>query len=331
MSLEFPIPPGESPIPDAPPTPPLASPIGDTSDAPPPTMEKATQPKDVKQQEARTSSAVVPSNTNGSAENGAGPAAMSIALPVPGAEPALESPIAQPEELQLVNGLTADVNRDVSPLAEPDITEEAPPIIEESSTRTTKAVLPVDKETPAQVASEMPPLPAVKESCVPSVKETSAPKPTPTPVVTEISPSVDTEALSVVAKDTPSSSVKEDPAPVSKETPNPVVLETLVVKETPPPVATETSEPVVEETDEEPCSLAKESPEPIVKETQSPPESVCVAAKATPPPPAPAEEREDTPPLQPAPPESTVQGNERKKDSKNILLASSDSLCVICV
>ncbi|KAB5550135.1 hypothetical protein PHYPO_G00050330 [Pangasianodon hypophthalmus] len=316
VSLEFPIPPGESPVPDAPPTPPPTSPISDTVDAPPPAMEKPMPPKAPKQQEPKSSSALVPSNTNGSTENGAGPASVSIHLPVSGAEPALESPIAQPEELQLVNGLTADPKRDVSPLAEPDITKEAPPVIEECSTRTTKAVPPVVKETPTQVVSMTPPLPAVKESCIPSVKETPAPKPTPTPVVTEISTPVVTETLSVVAKDTPSSAVKEIPSPVAKETPTPVVLETPVVNEMPPPVATETSEPVVQETVvEEPCPVAKETPELIVEETPSPSEPVCVAAKATPPPPlpsapapapAPAEEREDTPPLQTTAPDSTI-------------------------
>ncbi|XP_053502474.1 eukaryotic translation initiation factor 4 gamma 1 isoform X2 [Ictalurus furcatus] len=305
VSLEFPIPPGESPIPDAPPTPPPTSPISDTVDALLPGMEEATQPKDAKQQEPKSSSGEVPSNINGSTENGVEPAAVSIHLPVLGAEPALESPIAQPEELQLVNGLTADANRDVSPLAEPDVNKEAPPIIEECSTRTTKTAPPVVRETPAQVVSETAPLPAIKESCVPSVKEMPALKPTPTPVVAEISTPVVTETLSGVAKDTTSSAVKEIPAPVAKVTPAPVILETLVVKETPSPVATLTNEPIVKETVvEEPCPVTMEIPEPIVKETPSPPAPVCVAAKATPPP---APDRVDTPPPPTTAPESTMQ------------------------
>lgn len=310
VSLEFPIPPGESPIPDAPPTPPPTSPISDTVDAPPPAIDKATQSKDAKQQEAKSTSGVVPSNTYGSVENEVGPAAVSILLPVSGAEPTLESPIAQPEELQLVNGLTADANRDVSPLAEPDITKEAPPFIDESSTRTTKVAPPFIKENPAQVVSELPPLPAFKESCVPSVKETIALKPMAAPVVTEIITHVITESLSVVAKDTPSSAIMELAAPVAKETPTPVDLETAVVKETPSSVATETSKPVVKETVvEEPCPDAKNTPEPIVKETPSPMEPVCVAVKDTPPSsPAPAEEREETPPPQTTALESTMQG-----------------------
>lgn len=303
MSLEFPIPPGESPVPDAPPTPPPTSPISDTVDALPPAMDKTMQSKDAKQQELKFSLSAVPSSANGSTESEAAPAAVPVLPPVSGAEPALESPIAQPEELQFVNGSTADTNRDVSPLAEPDITKEAPPIIEECSTRTTKAIPSVINETPTQVTSETPSPPAVKESSVPSVKDTPAPKPTPTPVVTEIP--------SVVAKETQAPAVKKDISPpVVKETPPPVVLETLVEKETPPPVATETSKPVVKETVvEDPCPVAKETPEPVVSQAPCPAAPVCVAAKATPPsPPAPAEERADTPPPPTTAPDSTMQG-----------------------
>lgn len=306
VSLEFPIPPGESPVPDGPPTPPPTSPISDTVDGLPPVMDKATQASDAKQQEPKSSSAVFPSNIEGSTENGAGPAVVSIPVPVSGVEPALESPIAQPEELQLVNGLTAYTNRDISPLAEPDITKEAPPITEKCSTQTTKSVPPVVKGTPTQVLSETLPLPTVKESCVLSIQETPAPKPTPTPVVTAISTPVVTETLSVVAKDTPSSAIKEITALVAKETPMSVVLETL-------PVATETSKPVVKETVvEEPC--------PVSKETPSPSEAVCVAAKAMPLP-SPAEEREDMSPPQTAALESTMQGTckcKKKKKFKKI-------------
>lgn len=262
-------------------------------------MDKATQLKDAKQQELKSSSATVPSS--GSTENGAGPATVSVLFPASGADSALESPIAQPEELQFVNGLTADANRDVSPLAEPDITKEAPPVFEEFLTRTTKVVSPVLKETPAQVVSETPPLLDVKETSVSSVKETPAPIPTPTPVVTE--------TPSLIAKDTPLSAVKAIPAPVAKEPPPPVVLEALVEKEMPPPVATETSEPVVKETIiEDPCPVAKETPEPIDKETRSPAAPVCVAKAAPPSPPTLAEEQEDTPPPQTTAPDSTMQG-----------------------
>lgn len=294
MSLEFPIPPGESPIPDAPPTPPPTSPIGDTVDAPPPSMDEVTQLKDAKQQDLNSSSSESPSNSNASTVDEVGLPEVSVLLPVSGAEPTLESPIAQPEELQFVNGITADANRDVSPLAEPDVTKEAPPVIEECSTQSTKAVPPVVKETPTQVVSETPPLLDVKESSVSSVKETPAPNQTPTPVVTE--------TLSVVAKDTLLSAMKEIPAPVAKETPPPVVLETLVEKEMPPSVAIETSKPVVKETViEDPCPDTKETHEPIDKEAPS-----SAVPKAAPP--ALAEEREDTLPPQTTAPDSTMQG-----------------------
>ncbi|KAI5098581.1 eukaryotic translation initiation factor 4 gamma 1, partial [Silurus meridionalis] len=344
VSLEFPIPPGESPIPDTSPTPPPTSPISDAVDPPLPAIDKVPQPEDGKLTEAVVSS-------NCSTENGAGPAG-AVCIPLPGseAEPALESPIAQPEELQLVNGLTSDANRDISPLAEPDITQEAPPIIEECSTRTTKAVSYV-KEILTQVSSEMLPLQSFMESCVPGVKETPASQPTLAPDVAEISIPGVTETLSVVAKDTssvasmeipapvavetplvkvapppsakvapppsakvaPPPSAKEAPPPSAKEAPPPSAKEAPPpsAKVAPPPVATETIEPVIKETVvEDPCPVAKEIQEVIVKETPHTLEPVCVAAKAMRPPllpfPVPAEEREDMPPPQTAL-ESTMQ------------------------
>lgn len=311
MSLEFPIPPGESPILDALPTPPPTSPISDAVDAPPLVMDKATQAGVARRQEPKFLSAVFPSSTNNSTGNRAGPAAVSIHLPVSGMEPALESPIVQPEELHLVNGLTAYANRDISPLAEPDITKEAPPIIEKCSTRTTKSVPPVVKGTPTQVLSETLPLLTVKESCVLSIQETPDPKPTPTPVVAVISTPVVTETLSVFVRDNPSSAIKEITAPVAKETLIPVFLET-------PSFATETSKPVVKETVEEPC--------PISKETSSPLEPVCVAAQAMPLP-APTEEREDTSPPQTAL-ESTMQGTCKEKILRKFAIVCGGNLVV---
>ncbi|KAL6472010.1 hypothetical protein MHYP_G00206600 [Metynnis hypsauchen] len=290
VSLEFPIPPGESPIPDSPPTPPTTSPISDTVDAPPP---------------APADSPHVPlSQPKASKEKGAEPVKFSLLVPTPRVEPSVESPIAQPEELQLFNGLTAlekrehssmesAAERDVSPIAEPDVTKEAPPITQKSPVRTMKTAAPVVRETPTHV----------KEIPAPTAKDTVASEVGPTPIVKEV-------AKEAPVKETPAPVGKEIPPPsvFAKETSTPIAMETPVVKETPVPVAKQTIEPVIKETPapivKEPSPVTKETPEPVVKSTPAPLEAVSDAFKATP---LSAEEREDTPPPQTIAPESTMQ------------------------
>ncbi|XP_035389822.1 eukaryotic translation initiation factor 4 gamma 1 isoform X2 [Electrophorus electricus] len=350
VSLEFPIPPGESPIPDTPPTPPPTSPISDAVDIPPPitvtdhmipsTMEMVAppaQPKDMIKRDMKLLPVTIPQSTNGSVsskEIGEGPVTVSLPVSTPKAEAATESPIAQPEELQLLNGVTAPelrecvvpeptTDRDISPIAEPDVTKEAPPVVEKNSARTIKAITPLGKETPIQVFKEIP-VPVVKESYVPGVKdiptlvvkETSVPlvKESPSALAKEIASPFLKETPSVVAKEISASVVKETSTPVAKETPAPVVKETPdlketpVVKEMPPPVAKQTSEPVVKATPapvvKELCPVAKESPEPVVNENPAPSEALSEASKTMLPP---SEEREDTPPPQTTAPESTMQ------------------------
>ncbi|XP_072546958.1 eukaryotic translation initiation factor 4 gamma 1-like isoform X2 [Salminus brasiliensis] len=327
VSLEFPIPPGESPVPDSPPTPPPTSPISDTVDAPPPApadeshvtpgaVEKATfpmQPKDVK----------LASNGSASKEKGAG----HLLAPAPQVEPAAESPIAQPEELQLFNGVAAPeaqqlapsepaAERDVSPIAEPDVTKEAPLVTEKSSSRTIKAPPPVVKETATGVvkdtlATVVPETPSVatKECTIPAGKAVTAPvsktvtapvvKETPTSVVKEAPTSVVKEAPAPlimtpvpVAKETPAP-LKMAPAPVAKETLAPVAQEAPVpvaketpapLKMTPVPVAKETLAPIAREVPvptakETLAQVAKETPAPVAKEMPPPPP---VVAKETP-------------------------------------------------
>ncbi|KAL1260327.1 hypothetical protein QQF64_008154, partial [Cirrhinus molitorella] len=322
---EFPIPPGESPQPDAPPTPPPTSPISDTVDAPPPA------PAD----DAHVTPPVVEPPTSNGAEatpiksKEEGPVTVTLPVPTPQAEPALESPIAQPEELQLFNGVPGgSAHRDVSPIAEPDVTKEAPPVTADIPDRTVKEIpAQVVKETPVTVVKEVP-APVVKELIPPVVKELIPPvvkelippvvkeKETVAPVVKETPAPVVKETVAPVVKETPAPVVKETVAPVVKENPAPVVKATfpLVAKETLTPVDVEalpqvTQETVVKETPvetppvvkETPSLAAKETPEPLFKEATAPSE---VVSKATPPP---TEEREDTPTTQTTPSESTMQ------------------------
>ncbi|KAL2096291.1 hypothetical protein ACEWY4_008439 [Coilia grayii] len=288
LSQEVPIPPGEDLMPEAPPTPPPTSPISDTVDAPPPPAPMV----EMKPQDMPT--AGVPP-----------PVAVKEAVAV--AQP-LESPIVQPEELQLYNGLTAGGAAHVSPIAEPDTQKEAPlpsvdapaptpatkgkpsdvaketPALKEAPAAVAKeTIAPVVKETPASVAKDMPapvketPAAVVKEAPATVVKDTPAVvKETSAPVVKE-TPTVVKETPPPVVKETPPPVVKETPPPVVKETPPPVVKETPppVVKETPPPVVKETPPPVVKET---PPPVVKETPPPVVKETPPP------VVKETPPP-----------------------------------------------
>ncbi|XP_051966667.1 eukaryotic translation initiation factor 4 gamma 1-like isoform X2 [Xyrauchen texanus] len=333
---EFPIPPGESPLPDAPPTPPPTSPISDLVDAPPPAAADVTPGAVDTHMEVKWQGGITevpaPSSSNGAEatpfkDKEEGHVMVTLPVCISRAEPALQSPIAQPEELQLFNGIpaggahTQDNYQDISPIAEPDVTREAPPVTVEMPDRTLKATpvvinIPaqVVKETPAQVVKETPiqvvketPVQVVKETPVQIAEEVPVPpffKETPAPVVKKISP--------VVAKETPTP-VEEEAAPrvtqeaVVKETP--IVKEKPVVKETPVPSTKQIPETVVSDpppsvVKETPSHAAKETPEPVVKETTAPSEVVAEVSKATPPS---IEEREDTPTPHTTPPESTMQ------------------------
>ncbi|XP_051535237.1 eukaryotic translation initiation factor 4 gamma 1-like isoform X2 [Myxocyprinus asiaticus] len=311
---EFPIPPGESPLPDAPPTPPPTSPISDLVDAPPPadvTPGAVDTHTEVKWQGGITAVSA-PSSSNGAEatpfkDKEEGLVTVTLPVCISRAEPALQSPIVQPEELQMFNGVpaggahTQGDYQDISPIAEPDITKEAPPVTVEMPDRTLKATPvvintppQVVKETPIQVAEEVPIPPFFKETPAPVVKQISPvvakemPTPVPTPVEEEAAPQVTREA---VVKETPvvkeKPVVKETPVPSTKQTPE------TVVSNPPPSVVKET-----------PSHAAKETPEPVVKETTAPSEVVAEVSKATP---ASIEEREDTPTPHTTPSESTMQ------------------------
>uniref|UniRef100_A0A669EN10 Eukaryotic translation initiation factor 4 gamma 1 n=1 Tax=Oreochromis niloticus TaxID=8128 RepID=A0A669EN10_ORENI len=112
-----------------------------------------------------------PSSTNGVAE--LEPERLSVTLPPSHLEDPLESPIAQPEELRLPNGLplpapqdpeapaVSTAERDDSPIAEPDISQQ--PIIQTSATVAQAALYveaippPAEHSTPAPAAQEAEP------------------------------------------------------------------------------------------------------------------------------------------------------------------------------
>uniref|UniRef100_A0A8C7ISA4 Eukaryotic translation initiation factor 4 gamma 1 n=1 Tax=Oncorhynchus kisutch TaxID=8019 RepID=A0A8C7ISA4_ONCKI len=137
------------------------------------------------------------------------PAALSINMPTPqAAEPPPESPIAQPEELRLPNGLplpspqdpekmSAESSEcDVSPIAEPEVAQlqSEAPMPKLTPVAVTATPAPIVKATPAPIA-QAPPVLAETEQVVESTPEqatpTSAsdakePRPANTPAVEEV-------------------------------------------------------------------------------------------------------------------------------------------------
>ncbi|XP_059187653.1 eukaryotic translation initiation factor 4 gamma 1-like isoform X2 [Centropristis striata] len=195
-----------------------------------------------------------PSTTNGVEE--AEPERPSVTLPPTHLEDPLESPIAQPEELRLPNGLPlpapqdpeepadSTAERDDSPIAEPDLSE--PPVVHTSTAVTQAAPTPDVQATPAPAEQPAP---------------APAPAPEPAPVVQEI------------------------PDPVVEAVPaQPEVQDTVV-----PPTAIE----IKEDTPVPQLAAKEEKPSPAetVSIADSTPETV-----ATPPPPTAEEREDTPPP-----------------------------------
>ncbi|XP_018539590.1 eukaryotic translation initiation factor 4 gamma 1 isoform X6 [Lates calcarifer] len=132
-----------------------------------------------------------PSTTNGVAL--VEPERLSVMLPPTHLETPLESPIAQPEELCLPNGLPlpapqdpeapaiSAAERDDSPIAEPDVIQQ--PVIQTSTaisqaapTTTVQATTPpVDKPAPAPAVQEIPAEPVIQAAPVQAEEEDTAP------------------------------------------------------------------------------------------------------------------------------------------------------------
>nr|XP_046149824.1 eukaryotic translation initiation factor 4 gamma 1-like isoform X6 [Oncorhynchus gorbuscha] len=176
------------------------------------------------------------------------PAALSINMPTPqAAEPPPESPIAQPEELRLPNGLplpspqdpekmSAELSEcDVSPIAEPEVAQlqsEAPmPKLTHVAVTATPA--PVAQATPAPVAQATP-APVAQATPAPVAQATPAPvaQATPAPVAQATPAPVAQATPTPVAQATPAPVAQATPAPVAQATPAPVAQATPVLAKT---------------------------------------------------------------------------------------------------
>uniref|UniRef100_A0A8C7HSH2 Eukaryotic translation initiation factor 4 gamma 1 n=1 Tax=Oncorhynchus kisutch TaxID=8019 RepID=A0A8C7HSH2_ONCKI len=140
--------------------PPPTSPTADMMDAPAPAKE-VTEAREVTTS-SKPEPSLAPVTNSSSSTNGVSatqplpeeePVALSITMPsLQAAEPPLESPIAQPEELRLPNGLPLPKlsECDLSPIAEPEVT-------------------PLQREAPAPVAATAKPDPVVQATVAPVV------------------------------------------------------------------------------------------------------------------------------------------------------------------
>ncbi|XP_042269550.1 eukaryotic translation initiation factor 4 gamma 1-like isoform X5 [Thunnus thynnus] len=252
--MDSPSPPRESTPPpqSAPEVPAYPAPLPDpvpTSAAQDKTDKKATEAKEeeVKEEESKAEEAaasldtpLAPSSTSNGVAEGE-PERLSVMLPPGHLEAPLESPIAQPEELRLPNGLplpapqdpeapaVSTTERDDSPIAEPDVTQTSTAITQAAPTPDIQATpAPVDQSASAPVVQEVPAEPVVQ----------AAP---PQPEVQETVPPVDLD-------------VKEDtPVPQSdakEETPSPA--EAVSIAESAPETVPTPPAPVAEEREDTP-------------------------------------------------------------------------------
>uniref|UniRef100_A0A8D0DGP7 Eukaryotic translation initiation factor 4 gamma 1 n=1 Tax=Sander lucioperca TaxID=283035 RepID=A0A8D0DGP7_SANLU len=251
--------PGESPEVPAYPAP-LPDPVP-TSAAQDKTDKKITEAKEkevLKEKEAKAEEAAAPPSTNGVAE--VEPESPTVMLP-PSHLETLESPIAQPEELRLPNGLplpapqdpevpaTSPTECDDSPIAEPDISEQS--VIQTSAAITQAAPTPVFQAPPAPV-DQPAPAPAVQEILAepaiqaaptqPEVQETVPPValdikediPVPQSTAKEEKPSP-AEPVSIVDNDRTPETVPTPPPPTAEEredTPPPQTVTPALVETT---------------------------------------------------------------------------------------------------
>ncbi|XP_028426718.1 eukaryotic translation initiation factor 4 gamma 1 isoform X2 [Perca flavescens] len=246
--MDAPTPPREPTPPpqSAPEVPAYPAPLPDpvpTSAAQDKTDKKITEAKEkevVKEKEAKAEEAAAPPSTNGVAE--VEPESPTAMLP-PSHLETLESPIAQPEELRLPNGLplpapqdpevpaTSPTECDDSPIAEPDISEQS--VIQTSATITQAAPTPVFQAPPTPV-DQPAPAPAVQEILAePAVQATPA-----QPEVQDTVPPVTLDIKEDIP--VPQSTAKEEkPSPAE---PVSIVDSTPETVPTPPPPTAEERE-----------------------------------------------------------------------------------------
>uniref|UniRef100_A0A3Q1JHF6 Eukaryotic translation initiation factor 4 gamma 1 n=1 Tax=Anabas testudineus TaxID=64144 RepID=A0A3Q1JHF6_ANATE len=188
---------------------------------------------------------------------------LTVTLPSGHLDAPLESPIAQPEELRLPNGLPlpapqdpeapalSTAERDDSPIAEPDVSEQ--PIIQASTEITHAAPTPVVNATPAPVEQPAP-TPDVQEIATEPVVQAASAEP-------EVQDTVPPVALDV-EEETPV------PQPTAKEdTPSPA--EAISIAESAPEIVATPPPPTTEEREDSPPPPPPQTvaPAPVPVET----------------------------------------------------------------
>ncbi|XP_060902127.1 eukaryotic translation initiation factor 4 gamma 1-like isoform X3 [Labrus mixtus] len=329
-----------------------SAPVADVMDAPPPLREPTPTPQsapevpaypaplpdpvpssaaqdktdtEAKEEEEDEVEEAPPTSTNGVPE--VETEKLPVMLPTSHMEAPLESPIAQPEELCLLNGLPlpapqdpevpafCTAERDDSPIAEPDISQQ--PITESAADIIQAEPTPAVQTTPTPT-TQTTPTPTTQTTPTPTTQTTPTPttQTTPTPT-TQTTPTPTTQT-------TPTPTTQTTPTPTTQTTPTPVeepaLAPTVVEIAAAPIVLTAPTEPETQEVvppvaldvkdDDTPLSES-----PVMEEKPTPAETVSSVADSTPetaptPPPPTAEEREDTPPPQtvtPALVETTMQ------------------------
>uniref|UniRef100_A0A3Q1ALL0 Eukaryotic translation initiation factor 4 gamma 1 n=1 Tax=Amphiprion ocellaris TaxID=80972 RepID=A0A3Q1ALL0_AMPOC len=262
--MDAPPPPREPtpPLQSAPEVPAYPAPLPDpvpNSAAQNKTDKKATEAKEevVKEVETKAEEAAAsldtppapPSTTNGVAE--VEPEKLSVTLPPTHLEAPLESPIAQPEELRLPNGLplpapqdpeapaVSTAERDDSPIAEPDISQQAvmqtctavPQAAPTAAVQTTPS--PIDQSAPAPAVQEGPAEPVVQAApAQPEVQETV---PTVDLHIKEDAPILESNAKEETTSPAETVSIV-DGTPETVPTPPPPTVEER--EDTPPPPQT---------------------------------------------------------------------------------------------
>lgn len=204
--------------------------------------EEVEKEQETNVEEAAASSETLvapPSTSNGVAEFEL--ETLSVTLPSTHLDAPVESPIAQPEELRLPNGLplpapqdpeapvVSTAERDDSPIAEPDVSEE--PVIQTTTELTQAMPTPVVQATPAPL-DEPAPVPVVQETATEPVVHAASAVPELQDAVPPAAPDVEEDTP------VPQSVAKEDmPSPaetvsISESTPE-------IVATPPPPTAEE--------------------------------------------------------------------------------------------
>uniref|UniRef100_A0A3Q3FVP1 Eukaryotic translation initiation factor 4 gamma 1 n=1 Tax=Labrus bergylta TaxID=56723 RepID=A0A3Q3FVP1_9LABR len=238
-----------------------SAPVADVMDAPPPLREPTPTPQsapevpaypaplpdpvpssaaqdktdtEAKEEEEDEVEEAPPTSTNGVPE--VETEKLPVMLPTSHMEAPLESPIAQPEELCLLNGLPlpapqdpevpafCTAERDDSPIAEPDISQQ--PIRESAADIVQAEPTPAVQTTPTPT-TQTTPTPTTQTTPTPTTQTTPTPttQTTPTPT-TQTTPTPTTQTTPTpTTQTTPTPSTQTTPTPVEEPAPAPTVVE----------------------------------------------------------------------------------------------------------